>query len=90
MRLLATFWLARMTPSQNSRSEVVLPFGDEEPADSSDYSYEKNLPEPEPEPAAKVNEVFDLSDALAQTSIHLKRLGWNNQLSSQIFGGNLW
>jgi len=58
---------------------VVIPFGDLEPADSDNYSYESNIPETEPKPAAEVNEPFDLSDAIAQTSIQLKRLGWNNQ-----------
>jgi hypothetical protein len=65
----------------SSADSVIIPFGDEEPADSYDYSYEENIPspEPEPEPAIEVNEPFDLSDAIAQTSTELKRLGWNNQ-----------
>jgi len=68
-------------PQQEFEEEVVIPFGDLEPAASDDYSYESNIPEtePEPKPAAEVNEPFDLSDAIAQTSIQLKRLGWNNQ-----------
>ncbi len=80
--------LARMDDPQPVFSEeVVIPFGDEEPGDSSDYSYESNIselesePKPKPnlKPAAELNETLDLSDAIAQTSIQLKRLGWNNQ-----------
>ncbi len=74
-------------PQPEFSEEVVIPFGDEEFSDSSDYSYESNIPELESEPkpkpnlkpAADVTEALDLSDAIAQTSIHLKRLGWNNQ-----------
>jgi len=68
-------------PQQEFSEKVVIPFGDEEFSESYDESYEKNLPEPEPEsePVAEVTEAFDLSDAIAQTSIQLKRLGWNNQ-----------
>ncbi len=85
-------------PQQEFSESVVIPFGDEEFSESYDESYESNIPELESEPkpkpnlkpAAEVTEAFDLSDAIAQNSIQLKRLGWNNQLSSQIFGGNLW
>ena len=61
--------------SKNDES-VVIPFSDEEPANSSDYSHESNPPEAHT--VAEVNAPIDLSDAIAQTSIQLKRLGWNN------------
>ncbi len=68
---------------QDFVEEVVIPFGDEEPAYSSDYNYDENIPAPEPKPklkpAQESNEPFDLSDAIAQTSIHLKRLSWSTQ-----------
>ena len=67
---------SKYDPQQDFVEEVVIPFDDEDPADSSDYSYDENIPAPESEPklepAAEVNEPFDLSDALAQTSIQLK------------------
>ncbi len=74
-------------PQQEFSEEVVIPFGDEEFSESYDESYESNIPELESEPkpkpnlkpAAEVTEAFDLSDAIAPTSIQLKRLGWNNQ-----------
>jgi len=74
-------------PQQEFSESVVIPFGDEEFSESYDESYESNIPELESEPkpkpnlkpAAELTEAFDLSDAIAQTSIQLKRLGWNNQ-----------
>ncbi len=72
---------------QEFESEVVIPFGDEEFSYSSDYNYDENIPLPESEPklkpklkpAQESNEPFDLSDAIAQTSIQLKRLSWSTQ-----------
>ena len=77
----------RYDTQQEFESEVVIPFGDEEPAYSSDYTYDENIPSPESEPKPKLklkpaqesNEPFDLSDAIAQTSIQLKRLSWSTQ-----------
>ena len=63
-------------PSENGES-VVIPFSDDEPAGVSGYSHESNLPEPQI--TAAVNGPFDLSDAIAQTSIQLNRLGWDNR-----------
>ncbi len=57
--------------------EVVIPFGDEEPTDSYDYSHESNIPAPAPAP--EVNKRVNMTEAFAQTTTELKRLDWNTQ-----------
>ncbi len=65
-----------------SNSESMIPFGDEEPADSSDYSYEENT-ELEPQVGVKVvaevKKPVNMSEAFAQTTTELKRLDWSTQ-----------
>jgi len=57
--------------------EVVIPFGDEEPVDSSDYSYGETIPAPEP--VAAVKKRVNMTQVFAQTTTELKRLDWNTQ-----------
>ena len=88
----------RYDTQQEFESEVVIPFGDEEPAYSSDYTYDENIPSPESEPKPKLklkpaqesNEPFDLSDAIAQTSIQFKATKLEYPTWAQILGGDLW
>ncbi len=61
-----------------SGSELMIPFGDEEPADSSDYSYEENA-ELEPQVVAEVKKPVNMSECFAQTTTELKRLDWSSQ-----------
>ncbi len=64
-------------PQQEFVEEVVIPFGDEEPVDSSDYSYGENIPAPAP--VAEVKKRVNMTQVFAQTTTQLKRLDWNTQ-----------
>ncbi len=61
-----------------SDSKTIIPFGDEESTDLSDYNYEENT-ELEPQVVAEVKKPVNMSEAFAQTSTELKRLDWSNQ-----------
>ena len=68
-------------PQSENDEEVMIPFGEEEPADSYEYSYEENILEPEaaPQVVAEVKKPVNMSEAFAQTTTELKRLDWNTQ-----------
>jgi len=69
---------ARMYDSQpENKEKVVLPFGNEEPADLSEYSYEENIPEPYV--VAEVKKLVNMSEVFTRSSIELGRLDWNTQ-----------